>query len=333
MHYTVRQVSTRTGIAPDTLRAWERRYGVVTPARTQSRYRLYDEHDIERLELMARLVREGTPASLAAQQVGTSLGVTRSTDAGTVGDSPTEGQRPLGEPPVPPGAPDPPLDALVEAARHLDRAEVDAVLDRAFSTGSFEVVAERWLLPALVEVGSAWADGRIDVAGEHLVSGAVRGRLGRAFDAAGTALGGPVVLVGLPPRSLHELGSLTFAICLRRLGADVRWLGADLPVDSWAHAVTRLGPAAAVVTVPTSADVAAAADVARRLREQHPELPVFAGGGGALDGADAQSLPPSVSAAAREVMVHLRAPRGRVSPPSTPTAGPPVPRPRGDEPT
>lgn len=301
MHYTVSQVSALTGIAPDTLRAWERRYGVVTPVRTESRYRLYDEHDIERLRLMARLVGEGAPASLAAQEVeGMSI-------------RPSAGDVPVGAAaaaPTGPGVADLPaevsLDTLVTAARNLDRSEVDAALDRSFSTGSFESVAEHWLLPALAELGAAWADGRIDVAGEHLVSGAVRGRLGRAFDAAGTALGGSVVLVGLPPGSLHELGSLTFAVCLRRLGADVRWLGADLPVASWSHAVGRLAPAAAVVTVPTSIDVPAASAVVTRLRGEHPGLAVFVGGGGALGAGEALQLPASVPQAAREVMLHLR---------------------------
>ena len=305
VHYTVSQVSALTGIAPDTLRAWERRYGVVTPVRTESRYRLYDEHDIERLQLMARLVGEGAPASLAAQQVQASLPERRS--AGQVFDvdaPPTTATEPAAvrlQPVLDVG-----LDALVLTARTLDRAEVDAVLDRAFSTGSFESVAEQWLLPALAEVGAAWADGRIDVAGEHLVSGAVRSRLGRAFDAAGTALGGPVVLVGLPPGSLHELGSLTYAICLRRLGADVRWLGADLPVESWAHAADRLRPAAAVVTVPTGGDLGPASAVVARLREGHPDLPVFLGGVGARSADDIYSLPTSVTQAARQVVLHLR---------------------------
>lgn len=298
MHYTVRQVSALTGIAPDTLRAWERRYEVVTPARTESGYRIYDDRDVERLQLMARLVAEGAPASLAAQQVEATLAgggpEVGSALPGVTGSSATSPLDDLA------------LDALVVAARNLDREEVDAVLDRAFSTGSFETVAEQWLLPAVAELGTAWADGRIDVAGEHLVSGAVRGRLGRAFDAAGTALGGPVVLVGLPPGSLHELGSLTFAICLRRLGADVRWLGADLPVASWSHAVGRLAPAAAVITVPISVDVPAASAVVTRLRGEHPGLPVYVGGGGALGAGEVLQLPASVPQAAREVMLHLR---------------------------
>lgn len=263
MHYTVKQVSTLTGVAPDTLRAWERRYGVVAPGRTEAGYRLYDEHDVARLQMMARLVADGTPASLAAQQV--------------------ESSRAAAPPPEPVRA-GPPVDldpdALVVAARELDRAAVEAVLDRALAFGSFESVAEQWLLPALREVGEAWADGRIDVAGEHLVSGALRDRLGRAFDAAGSALGGPVVVVGLPPGSLHELGALTFATCLRRLGADVRYLGRDLPVSSWAHAVEQLRPAAVTVSVPVATDDASARVLVEVLARTGSPPEIYVGGRG-----------------------------------------------------
>lgn len=289
MHYTVKQVSTLTGVAPDTLRAWERRYGVVAPGRTEGGYRLYDEHDVARLQMMARLVADGTPASLAAQQV--------------------ESSRAAAPPPEPVRA-GPPVDldpdALVVAARELDRAAVEAVLDRALAFGSFESVAEQWLLPALRAVGEAWAEGRIDVAGEHLVSGALRDRLGRAFDAAGSALGGPVVVVGMPPGSLHELGTLTFATCLRRLGADVRWLGADLPVESWAHASRRLDPSAAVIGVPTVSDRPGAAAVAARLREDRPSSLLFVGGAGAQEDPGTTRLPEPVAEAALEVLVRLR---------------------------
>lgn len=306
MHYTVRQASALTGIAPDTLRAWERRYGVVTPLRTESRYRLYDDEDLERLRMMARLVRSGTPASLAAKQVEDALAPRLPREPR--GPAPEE-SAPVGTDPVVPPV-EPAVDALALAARTLDRAGLETAVDQAFATRSFELACEQWLLPALREVGAAWADGRIDVAGEHLVSTVVQGRLARAFDAAGTALDAPVVLVGLPPRSLHELGALSFATCLRRLGADVHWLGADLPVESWSHAVARLSPAAAVVSVPTAADVTTALAVVDRLRLEDQALLLFVGGSGAPDRAGASLLPRSPAQAAREVTVRVRGGRG-----------------------
>lgn len=280
MHYTVKRISDLTGIAPDRLRAWERRYGVVQPVRTDAGYRIYDDADLARLQMMAALVNEGTPASLAAQQV-------RLTHAAAESVHPALLHQPR---------------ALIAPASSLNSVELDHLLDAAFAADSFESVVEHWLLPALLLLGQAWADGRVDVAGEHFVSAAVRGRLSQAFEAAGTGRSGPVVLVGLPTGSHHELGALCFATCLRRRRVDVRWLGTDVPVDSWAYAVDRLTPAAVVLAVPTTADTEGFAAVVRRLRADHPALAIWAGGAGATptDGA-ATVLARSVVAAADEV--------------------------------
>lgn len=270
MRYTVKQASSLTGITPDRLRAWERRYRIVTPARTESRYRLYDDADLARLRLMVRLVDSGTPASLAAEEVRTAY-------ADLAVDGPRAVQ-PSGASRELSGSLS--SEALVQPARSLDRTELEQLLDRAFATDSFEAVVEHWLLPALNALGDAWQDGRVDVAGEHFVSSAVRRRLGRAFDAAASARGGPVVLVGLPQGAFHELGSLSLATCLRRLGVDLRWLGSDLPVDSWAHGVSQISPAAVVISVPTEQDAPAALAVTSRLEGAGPPT-LFLGGRGA----------------------------------------------------
>lgn len=313
MPYTVKQVSALIGIGADRLRAWERRYEVVSPARSESRYRLYDDADLARLRMMVALVEAGAPASLAAEQV---RAAHASPETGSEG-APASGARHFPGPETsatisaaPASDALPSLEALVSPARSLDLREMDQLLDRALAAGSFESVVEHWLMPALRALGDAWADGRIDVAGEHFVSGAVRARLSQAFDAAGTALEGPVVLVGLPPGALHELGALSLATCLRRLGADVRWLGSDLPIDSWVHAVGRLAPAAVALSVPTAQDASTARRVVQRLHELYPGLLVFVGGGAATpDTVDGIVLPGSVVQSAHEMAVKLRAAR------------------------
>lgn len=275
VRYTVKQVSQLTGISTDLLRAWERRYGVVTPRRTASRYRLYGEDDVSRLRRMAELIADGAPASLAAEQA---LAESPAVDEADGAHAPAESE--TWAPLALPASALPPVDALAEAARDLDRAALERTLDSALAAGSFESVFDEWLTPALVRVGEAWADDEISVAGEHFVSAAVHRRLSRAFDAAGTAVNAPVVVVGLPPRTMHELGALAFAICLRRRGVDVRYLGADLPVDSWVSAVRRLSPDAVAVSVPRAADSPAAEELVRTLAEAHPQVRIFAGGAG-----------------------------------------------------
>src|SRR5699024_2808907 len=105
--YTVKQVSALTGIAPDRLRAWERRYGVVHPTRTDAGYRLYDDAGLAPLRLMMRLVEGGAPASLAAQQVNGTSGTATEEGGPTAAPSPSSAPAP---------------DALVRVAQSLDRA-------------------------------------------------------------------------------------------------------------------------------------------------------------------------------------------------------------------
>src|SRR5690606_11746275 len=151
----------------------------------------------------------------------------------------------------------PRLDDLLEAGHRLDSAQVADILDEAFARAGFERVVDDWLMPALVAIGEAWADGRISVAGEHLLSYAVSRRLAAAYEAAGSRPTRPVVVIGLPTGARHELGILAFAVAARRAGFATTYVGADLPADDWDAAVSARAAAAVVLAVPRAADIVA----------------------------------------------------------------------------
>ena len=265
--YTIKWVADRIGVAPGTLRAWEQRYGIVRPARTEAGYRLYDEDDLATLTQMARLVSDAIQPAQAAQQI-------------------LSGARQAAEP----GLPDP--GSLVEASRAFDAAALEATLDAAFSAASFEFVVDQWLMDALRQVGQAWADGHLDIAQEHFISAGVMRRLAAAFDAAGQPRGSRHVLVGLVPGDTHEIASLAFATMLRRTGLRVTYLGGNLPVVSWVEAVRVTRPDAVVLGALRPEDAAAADDVIRALASAG--VPLYVGGHGArpehaLDGTLAQA--------------------------------------------
>lgn len=286
--YTIKRAAELTGVPAATLRAWERRYDVVEPRRTDAGYRLYDDEALARLRTMAELVADGWTASTAAAEAGR-----RHSGTG----SPSPAPSPTPGPPAPSRADGPHFEAppshlstppssgaeatrrLVDAAAAMDPAAVAAVLDERFATGSFEAVVDDWLLPALVELGEAWADGRVTVAGEHLVAHTVLRRLAAAYDAAASRTGGPRVIVGLPAGAHHELGIFAFAVALRRLGVDVVYLGADLPAADWSAALRAHDTRHAVLSVPDEADVAAAQELVDALHAEHDGLTVFVGGG------------------------------------------------------
>jgi methanogenic corrinoid protein MtbC1 len=272
--YTISLAARRVGVAVATIRAWERRYRIVVPARTSSGYRLYDEAAIERLIAMRRLVASGWQPSVAAGAIlaGRAPAAIDEGEPGSVSADVSAGGAAA-------------TDAgrrLVAAAASMDEGAVDAILDDVFARGSFERVATDVLFPALRALGDAWASDELTVASEHLASHAVLRRLSRAFDAAGH--GDPVArpaIIGLPPGARHELGALAFAAAARRAGLSVAYLGPDLPVDDWLAAAQ--GAWAAVIGVVTRRDRRGAAEIVRRLRDARPDLLVALGGGAADD--------------------------------------------------
>ncbi len=276
--YTVKHVSSLTGIPSATLRMWERRYGVVAPTRSSGGYRLYDDAAVQRLVAMRALVTAGWAPRLAAEQVlsGTTIGPFNG--AGSRSElTPDPGSTSTFWSSTTVSGAD---EALVRAAIDMDPRGLSRSLDNAFAQGEFEEVVDDWLMPALVLVGEAWHEGRVTIAGEHLVSAAVYRRLSTVLDAtpAPPTPAAPTVLVGLARGSRHELGVLAFATAVKRAGLMVNYVGADLPVDSWVVAVTRTEPDAVVLAVPVGGDLPAARDTVSALHAARPDLPVFVGG-------------------------------------------------------
>src|SRR3954454_22709393 len=277
--YTIKEAAARSGVPVQLLRAWERRYGVVAPARTDSGYRLYDEPAIARLRAMRRLVDEGWAPSTAAAH----LGPLNEGEVGAILNRVAAGETARSTADATNATAEALTDEFVNRAADMDEPAVERVLDDMFSRGSFEQVTSELVMPALVALGDAWARGRIDVAAEHAAAGAIQRRLGSAFFAAGLPRGGDVVLVGLPPGARHELGALTFATAARRSGISVRYLGADLPIQDWIDAIGRTSARGVVVGVVTKSDIDPATSLAEAVRAAHPGVVIAIGGGHAAN--------------------------------------------------
>ena len=295
--YTIRRASLLTGVSEASLRAWERRYGVVTPHRNESGYRLYDDEDLAAVSTMRRLVDNGWSPAEAADAV--RRGTVPVVPDEVVGRDTSDGLQPPNAVTY--------RRRFLSSAAQMDTAGIEESLDGGFALGSFEHVVDSWLFPTLQALGEGWARGEIDVAGEHAASHAVHRRLSAAFDAAGSRSRGPAVVVGLPSGSQHDLGALAFATAIRRRGLDVLYLGANVPVSSWEAAIRSREARAAVLSVVTPEDRPAAAAVAERLLSQAPAPIVCAGGASAANvSGGVQTLASSIGAAAQELdqLVH-----------------------------
>ena len=278
--YTIKEASVRSGVGIPLLRAWERRYAVVAPTRTASGYRLYDDLAIDRLRAMRQLIADGWSAQQAAERVRGSSDVELEALAHPVVPAATGAQEAVtSEAAVIEGtAAGALVTRILVAARNIDVSELEAALDETFGSARFEVAADNVLMPALRAIGDSWERGEISVAGEHAASHAILRRMAMAFEAAGSADGERPVLVGLGPKTRHELGALAFAIAARRAGLPVLYLGPDLPVESWVAAASGRSAPAAVIGVPTRSDVRPASAVLTALREARPAIVLAAGG-------------------------------------------------------
>jgi methanogenic corrinoid protein MtbC1 len=290
--YTIKQASRSTGVAEATLRAWERRYGVVVPRRNESGYRLYDQEALAAVSTMRRLVGSGWSPREAARAIrsGTVPVILETVD-----------------PPETSNGEEKPsavtyMELFLSAAARMDTVGIEESLDRGFALGSFEHVVDSWLFPTLKALGEGWARGEIDVAGEHAASHAVHRRLSAAFEAAGSRSRGHTVVVGLPSGSQHDLGALAFATAIRRRGLDVLYLGANVPPSSWEAAVRSRSARAAVLSVVSPVDRPAAVAVVERLLTRDPVPLVCTGGASGADlAAGVRTLSYSIGAAAQEL--------------------------------
>lgn len=265
--YPIRVVSRLTGIPIDTLRAWERRYGAVEPAR-DDRGRVYDDVDLQKLKLLRRLVERGHAigriANLGEPELGKLL------EAGL-------------EPRDRDGKADAvDLNGLLDAVDRYDLVAMDRKLGKLGAVLSSREMVHDVVLPFMREVGKGWQEGRFTVAQEHMVSGAMRNLLGSLLRVQAPRDGRAGLVFATPPGERHELGITAAAMLAAAGGLGVVYLGADLPVADVVEAVRRTG-ARAVVMALTRLDLGpAAVESVRTVTGSVPAgVEVYVGGAGA----------------------------------------------------
>jgi MerR family transcriptional regulator, light-induced transcriptional regulator len=254
------ELSERVGESATLLRAWERRYGLLSPARSAGGFRLYGAEDERRVRAMQGLLAAGVSARQAAEAVLST---------------------PAGEVPAAARAPDP-VDGMAERRLSLsqtlsrfDDVGANAVLDRLLADVGVTTVISEVIVPYLVDLGERWADGSATIAEEHFATSLIRGRLlglARGWDGGS----GPRALLACPSGELHDLGLICFGIALRGHGWRVTYLGADTPQTTLAEAAAELAPTIVVLAATRPARLRALAGAAQALM-----VPIAVAGRGA----------------------------------------------------
>jgi DNA-binding transcriptional MerR regulator/methylmalonyl-CoA mutase cobalamin-binding subunit len=225
-----------TGLSPDTLRAWERRYSAVQPKRDGNGRRVYERADVARLRLLRQAVDLGQPIHRAARLSTAELeSLLRETREGEPAQDLTDLVMRL-------------LDAVANYRPDL----CDEILGLAIAGLSPRDAVQFVLTPALVQAGSRWHSGEFSAAQEHLLTASVERLVMTTLHTFQKAARGPGRVFGTLAGERHAIGSLLAAFLAASQGLRCIYLGADLPPAELAQAAVRSGAAVVVLSLATA---------------------------------------------------------------------------------
>ena len=233
--YNIKSVSKKTGIQPVTMRAWERRYSVLTPKRAENGYRLYSERDMALLVWLKTQVDSGVSISSAVNElrINSSRGIWPEAVLNNRSPVPSRTSH------LPPQEYS---KKLFDSLTTHDEETGTAIFEEALASFELTDLFESVLIPMLIEVGEAWYNGHIKVSTEHFASGFMRARLLSIFQALPIRRNSPSILIGSGPDELHEIGPMMLAILLRNAGLQVEYLGPDIPLEDLVDYADSVNP-------------------------------------------------------------------------------------------
>jgi MerR family transcriptional regulator, light-induced transcriptional regulator len=258
--YAIGTAARLAGIAPETLRMWDRRYQILELDRTGGGHRLYSEADVELLRAVKQLVdsgmRVGSVARLGREDI---LNAAERLAPATSFRNATHEL----------------IEEIIVASSGLDPQHVGPLLDRPLLVMTGEDAILTVFLPLLALVGERWHAGLLPISVEHFIEKMVTARIHAVLQATAQPTGGRLAIVAGIPDERHEVGLLTAAVMLRKAGFVVSFLGADLPASDLVAAIATLAPSLLVLAVVNEPSLAAR-DLAKVLNRQ--DVPLVLGG-------------------------------------------------------
>jgi len=232
--FNLKVVLQKTGIAADTLRSWERRYGLPMPQRTAGGHRLYSQHDIETIKWLVERQSEGLSISRAVD-FWNEIASSGVDPIASVASKTTSTQNDLNLPP------ETSLDSLrsywLSACLNFDEVKAEQILNQAFSVYSMDSVCTEILQRGLVEIGIQWQENQASVQQEHFMSALAIRRVNILISASPAPTRKQTILIGCPAKEEHTFTPLLASLFLRRRGFHVIYLGADVPEERFEETI------------------------------------------------------------------------------------------------
>lgn len=267
--YNTKAVAQETGVPADTFRAWERRYGVPRPQRTEGGHRLYSERDIATIRWLRDRTAEGLTISQAIALMTDGSDTNLAWLNTAVDTEPHTWER---------------LNSrLLAALTDFDATRSEQILGEAFALYPLEEVFLKLIQPTMVEIGEQWHQGKITVTAEHFATQFVRRKLSALFNTYNITDGRGLIVLACAPNEQHDLGALLVSVFLVRHGWQVIYLGPEVPLRDLIDTVQRVQPDLVCVAASTTESAIQLLEVGRAITSLPPPYPHFGYGGRAFN--------------------------------------------------
>ena len=256
----IRTVSSLTGVNAVTLRAWERRYNLITPQRTPKGHRLYTHKDVERINHVVDLLNQGISVSHVKPLLDQTPGEVLAPTTRDEGDTWRSHQ-----------------EKMLTAIEKFDEPALDSTYNDALSLYPVDIVNQRLTTPLLRLLGERWKKRELGIAEEHFFSVYLRNKLGTRIHHMNQRGNGPLLLLACLPGDLHEIGLLFFALAAVNAGYRVLILGANTPLQQ-IPGVLDIKPCVGVILSGSAKPARRVIDTDLADLKDRLTIPVFIGG-------------------------------------------------------
>ncbi|WP_447970910.1 MerR family transcriptional regulator [Nitrospira sp. M1] len=268
--YRIHRFSKLTGLTPHVIRAWEKRYGLVTPTRGKNRYRQYTDEDVRFFRYLKSRVDHGDSIGSLAELGREELLKRAQLASVEVIQVETPAEQLVSE--------------LIHAVQQHAFDVFERKLNGALAVIPFEEALHRFLFPLLERVGDLWHEGIMSVAQEHYVSNLVKQKIFSAMNHVRVNEHGPAVVVACPQNESHEVGALTVAYLCTSRGCRTHYLGLRMPINELVEYCRAIRPALILFSLTIRPSNEDAENLASDLEAQLlPICPVGIGGQGVID--------------------------------------------------
>ncbi|MBT5901661.1 MAG: MerR family transcriptional regulator [Opitutaceae bacterium] len=266
IRYSIKIASERSGVSSHLIRMWEKRYGALSPDRTETNRRLYSDENVERLSMLHTCTQAGHRIGNVATLPTDSLRKLSQESAG--GATQAEATTPLEA--LSAAAQTLPVE-VVEAFKAIENMDVEALqrsLDKASLDLGHQGMLTKLVVPLMQNIGRLWCEGELTAAYEHFASSALRTYLLGQVQSYAASRSSPSIITVTPAGQLHEFGAVITAAAAASAGWHVIHLGSSLPAAEIAGAAIRAEArlvALSLVHPPDDADLPAQLRMLRRL--------------------------------------------------------------------